>query len=172
MFAWTLTLTLFVLPVSAQKPLDRIETLAATGRIQENAPVKASSRIAIHASPEKVWDLLTDVDNWPKWQSTITAAKINGPVAVGTTFTWNSGGTKIVSRIALVQPNTQLVWTGTAYKARAIHVWSLEPSPDGGTIVKTTESMDGFLLTVFYSSKDLAGSHKLWLDALKHKAEE
>jgi len=46
--------------------------------------------------------------------------------------------------------------------------------PDGGTLVKTTESMDGFLLTlrVFYSSSDLALSHKTWLEALKRKAEQ
>jgi hypothetical protein len=65
-----------------------------------------------------------------------------------------------------------LAWTGTAYKARAIHVWNLQPLPDGGTLVKTIESMDGFMLRFFYSSNDLAKSQRLWLDALKHKAEQ
>lgn len=134
--------------------------------------VKAASEIVIHASPEKVWQILTAIDDWPKWQSTVSAAHINGALAPGTTFTWTNGGAEIKSRIALLPHNEQIGWTGTAYKARAIHIWSLQPLPGGSTLVKTTESMDGFLLTVFYSSEDLAKSHDIWLQALKHKAEE
>jgi hypothetical protein len=146
MFPWTtlLFLALLTTPANAQSPMDRLEKLAADGQIQENAAVKASSEITIHASPENVWHLLTDIDNWPKWQSTISAAKINGPLESGTAFVWTSGGTQIKSRIALARPVTQLAWTGTAYRARAVHVWNLQLLPDGDTLVKTTESMDGF----------------------------
>jgi len=174
MFPWTtlLFLALLTTPANAQSPMDRLEKLAADGQIQENAAVKASSEITIHASPENVWHLLTDIDNWPKWQSTISAAKINGPLESGTAFVWTSGGTQIKSRIALARPVTQLAWTGTAYRARAVHVWNLQPLPDGGTLVRTTESMNGFMLRLFYSSNDLAKSQRLWLDALKRKAEQ
>ncbi len=57
-----------------------------------------------------------------------------------------------------------------AFGARAIHVWNLKLLPDGYTLVTTAESMDGLMLRAF--SKDLAKSHKVWLEALKHKAEE
>jgi uncharacterized protein YndB with AHSA1/START domain len=173
MFSWTMFLFLALLatPANAQSPMDRLQKLAADGKIDENAAVKASSEITIHASPENVWHLLTDIDNWPKWQSTISAAKINGPLESGSTFEWTNGGTEIKSRIALARPVTQLAWTGIAHKARAIHVWNLQPLPDGGTLVKTIESMDGFMLKLFYSSDDLAKSQRLWLDALKHRAE-
>jgi uncharacterized membrane protein len=73
-----LLLALLTAPASAQAGMDRIEKLAAGGQIQENAPVKASSDIVIHASPEKVWRLLTDIDRWPAWHSAISAARING----------------------------------------------------------------------------------------------
>jgi hypothetical protein len=152
--------------------MDRLQKLAADGKIDENASVKASSEITIHASVENVWHLLTDIDNWPQWQSTISAAKINGPLESGSTFVWTNGGTENKSRIALARPVMQLAWTGTAYKAKAIHVWNLQPLPDGGTLVKTIESMEGFMLRLFYSSDDLAKSQRLWLDALKHKAEQ
>jgi uncharacterized membrane protein len=134
MFPWTtlLFLALLTTPANAQSPMDRLEKLAADGQIQENAAIKASSEITIHASPENVWHLLTDIDNWPKWQSTISAAKINGPLEPGTAFVWTSGGTQIKSRIALACPVTQLAWTGTAYRARAVYVWNLQPLPDGG----------------------------------------
>jgi uncharacterized protein YndB with AHSA1/START domain len=151
-----------------------MEKLAANGQIQETAPVKASAEIVIHASPEKVWRLLTDIDQWPTWHSAISVARINGPVEPGTIFGWTSGGPKIKCRIALVHPATQLAWTGTTFGGNAIHVWSLGLLPDGGTLVKTTESIDGFMLRLklFYSSSDLAKSLKEWLEALKGKAEQ
>jgi hypothetical protein len=172
---WTtalLFLAFATIPASSQSRMTRIEKLASNGQIQENAPVKASSEIVIHASAERVWHLLTDIDNWPSWQSTISSARINGPLEPGTTFTWTNGGAKIKSRIAIAHPVTQLVWTGITFGATGIHVWNLQSMPDGGTLVKTTESMDGFMLKVFYSSSDLAMSHKIWLEALKRKAEQ
>jgi hypothetical protein len=167
-----LFLAFLTTPAYSQSRMDRIEKLAANGQIQENAPVKASSEIVIHASPETIWRLLTDIDKWPSWQSTISTARIDGPLEPGTTFVWTNGGPKIKSRIALAHPITQLVWTGTIFGARAIHMWNLQALPNGGTLVKTTESMDGFMLKVFYSSNDLAKSHQVWLEALKRKAEQ
>jgi hypothetical protein len=149
---------------------DRLEQLAQQGKIQEDAPVKASSEISISAEPEQVWALLTDVNDWPKWQSDITKAEIHGPLQPGTEFTWTSG-TQIRSRIALVQPPQVLAWTGQAYKAKAIHVWRLESAPNGQTLVSTSESMDGFMLSVFYSSKKLKESQERWLKSLKAAAE-
>jgi hypothetical protein len=130
----------------------QLAQLAQNGRIQDSAPVKASSNITINAKPERVWALLTDVNSWPIWQKDITKAEMRGPLQSGTGFTWTSG-TQIRSRLALVQPPEALAWTGQAYKAKAIHVWKLEALSSGKTLVTTNESMDGFMLTLFYSSK-------------------
>jgi uncharacterized protein YndB with AHSA1/START domain len=151
---------------------DKLQSLAAQGQIQDNAPVKASSEITIQAPPEAVWKILTGIDEWPQWQSTVPSAHLDGALQPGTTFAWKSGSAEIQSRLALVRRNEQIAWTGTAYKAHAIHIWSLQPLPNGGTLVKTKESMDGFMLTLFYSSKDLAKSQDVWLQALKHRAEK
>ena len=147
------------------------DELARSGKIRENAPVKASLEITIHAPVEKVWLLLTDVTNWPKWQPDISVSSISGPLEGGTQFSWTTGGTRIESRITLVQPYEQFAWTGKAYMARAIHVWRLQRLSDGQTLVKTEESMDGFLLTFFYSSKKLEQTDQRWLDRLKLAAE-
>ncbi len=156
----------------SQNKTGGIDDLAAKGQIQEAAPVKAASEIIIHAPLEKVWRLLTDINHWPQWQSNVSAARIDGPLQPGTNFAWTTGGAQIRSRIALAQPFTQLAWTGTVYRAKAIHVWRLQSLPDGTTLVKTNESMDGFMLKVFYSSNELSKSQKVWLDALKRKAEQ
>jgi len=145
--------------------------LARSGKIRENAPVKASLEITIHAPVEKVWLLLTDVANWPKWQPDISVTKIAGPLEAGTAFSWTTGGTRINSRIVLVQPYEQFAWTGKAYMAKAVHVWKLQRVSDDQTLVRTEESMDGFLLTLFYSSKKLEETDQRWLDQLKLAAE-
>jgi uncharacterized protein YndB with AHSA1/START domain len=147
------------------------DELARSGKIREDAPVKASLEITIHAPIEKVWLLLTDVSSWPKWQTDISTAEMPGPLQAGTTFSWTTGGTHIKSRLALVQPYDQFAWTGTAFGATAIHVWKLSRLADGRTIVRTDESMHGFLLSLFYSSKKLEETDQRWLDRLKLAAE-
>jgi len=156
---------------AAQAGTNPAEALAKNGQIDEHAAAKASSEILIAAPIEKVWRLLVDIDEWPKWQPNISAAKIAGPLNQGTEFKWTADGTKITSRLALVKPGEELAWSGKALHATAIHVWQLRPGPNGGTVVSTRESMSGFMLKVFYSSKDLEKSQKAWLDALKREAE-
>ncbi len=147
------------------------DELARSGKIREDAPVKASLGITIHAPIEKVWLLLTDVNSWPKWQTDISTAEMTGPLQAGTTFSWTTGGTHIKSRLALVQSYNQFAWTGSAFGATAIHVWKLSQLADDQTIVKTDESMHGFLLTLFYSSKKLEETDQRWLGSLKLAAE-
>jgi len=165
-----LAIILFLI-IGASTADDRLGQLARSGTIQEDAPVKASLGITINASPERIWVLLTDVKNWPAWQRDITRTEISGPLQSGTDFSWTTGGTKIQSRIALVQTGEQFAWTGKAFGAKAIHLWKLQRLPGDHTLVKTDESMDGFLLSLFYSSKKLLESDQRWLDDLKRAAE-
>lgn len=149
-----------------------LEKLASSGEIDNDAPIKASVEITIRAPAEQVWQVLTDIPNWPKWHADITNTEMSGPLESGTSFRWKNGGTQIHSRIALVRPYEQFAWTGTAMGAKAIHVWKLQRLADGQTLVTTNESMEGFMITVFYSSKKLEASDKLWLDRLKQAAEK
>jgi hypothetical protein len=150
----------------------RPEDLALAGKIQPHASVKSSAEITINAPPQKVWQLLSDIPDWPKWQPGIIETSMPGKLQPGTLFTWNAGGMTVHSKLALVEPYTRLSWTGNVFNAHAIHVWTLEPLPGGRTLVKTDESLNGFLLSFMYSSDDLAKSHQVWLNSLKRKAEE
>lgn len=166
LFATVIFVMIAMLP--SQSHLDQ---LARSGAIEESAPVKAHVAITINAPAEKVWGLLADLKDWPKWQPDISDVELAGPVQSGSSFSWNTGGSEIHSKIAVVQPQERLVWTGTAYGAKAIHAWTLERLPGGRTLVKTDESMDGFLLSLFYSSGKLKEGDQRWLDDLKLAAE-
>jgi uncharacterized protein YndB with AHSA1/START domain len=150
----------------------QLQALSAVGAIQQDAPVKATVAMQIAASPAKVWDLLIDASAWPNWCPQIESVKAPGELGMGTRFVWKSGGTTIHSEVHLVEPDRRLSWTGIAYPARAIHVWELKATPDGGTLVTVKESMNGPLMKLLYSSDKLAASETDWLTALKQAAEK
>jgi uncharacterized membrane protein len=160
-----------MLIVTFHSRVNDLDALARAGAIESDAPIKASAEIVIQAPAEKVWGILTAVNDWPKWQSDVKEAEMIGPLESGTAFTWRSGGTRIHSKIALVTPSKEIAWTGTALNATAIHVWKLDQLPGNKTLVKTEESMSGFMLTLFYSSKELQTVDQSWLERLKLEAE-
>jgi hypothetical protein len=154
----------------ADSAADR-DRLAAQGVIQENVPVKAETQITIVASESRVWELLTDIKNWAKWQPDISKTSIQGDPAIGMSFSWSTGGMNIDSTIQLMDPKRGICWTGRVWYIHAIHCWTLSESPEGGILVSTRESMDGWLLSRFYSSRELLESDRRWLARLKQAAE-
>jgi uncharacterized protein YndB with AHSA1/START domain len=141
--------------------------------IDHDAPVWAEREIDIAAPIEVVWDVLAGVDDWPRWFSEGTSAAIAGPVAPGTTLRMKSRGPgTITATIEAAEPPHVLGWTGRTLGISAIHVWRLERS-DGGTSVRTQESMDGFPVRLLRAAmrKKLEGVLETWLRDLKIEAE-
>ena len=140
--------------------------------INTTAPAIARHEILIHAPSEKIWQLLADINHWHTWHEDIADAKLEGLLQPGATFRWKSGGTTIQSTLQEVEPHHRLTWTGKALGTRAIHVWRLEPQPNG-VLVKTEESFDGWLVSLLKGmmQKTLDTSLQTWLEHLKQKAE-
>lgn len=143
------------LTVACGPSLSTLHAEAGRGEVQSDAPLHARQAVVIAAPREKVWALLTGFSAWPSWQPEISRMSAPRAVREGETFVWKTGDTEITSQIALVRPNEELAWTGTASVAKAIHVWRLSsPTPDT-TRIETEETMDGPLLTWFYGQKEL-----------------
>ena len=69
--------------------------------------------INITATPSRIWTILTDVESWPEWTSSMTSVTRldEGPLALG-------------SRARVVQPKIgAMVWTVTALTPRDSFVW-------------------------------------------------
>ncbi|MEI2696079.1 MAG: SRPBCC family protein [Saprospiraceae bacterium] len=141
--------------------------------INNNAPVKCSKTISINASPEKVWNTLTNIDQWSTWQTDITKPKISGALLPGTSFVWTSGGATIQSTLQSVDPFNRLGWTGKTFGIFAIHNWTLTEA-NNQTQVAVDESMEGLLATLFKKAfnKSLDKSLQTWLDLLKKECEK
>ena len=46
--------------------------------INNSAPVKSRGDIKINAPVDKVWNILTTINDWPSWQSEVTESRLNG----------------------------------------------------------------------------------------------
>ena len=141
--------------------------------VNKNAPVKAKKDIQINASPSQVWELLSDINNWHEWNNDIKESKLNGSLAVGSTFDWKSGGTKIHSTLHTVTPHKKLGWSGKAFGSFAIHNWTLT-DVNGSTKVVVEESMEGTLMRFFrgFMQNTLEKGMDSWLIQLKKAAEK
>ena len=141
--------------------------------INQNAPVYCIKSITIDADVEIVWKALTDINKWSIWQEDIISSKLNGELSLGSTFNWKSGGVKIKSTIHTIEPFENFGWTGKTIGLLAIHNWELK-SINKETIVCVSESMEGFLATLFKKqfNKTLENGMRNWLNLLKKECEK
>ncbi|MER5939584.1 SRPBCC family protein [Streptomyces sp. NPDC001928] len=140
--------------------------------IDENAPVIADHTIRIDAPLEQVWQLHTRIGSWPSWQGAITEARLDGPIAPGTTFHWLTAGLSIDSTIYAVDAPHRILWGGPAHGITGVHEWTFTEDSDG-VVVRTRESWAGAPVEADRDNLAAALDDSLitWLDALKKAAE-
>jgi hypothetical protein len=119
--------------------------------IDTSAPAVARGEIEVAASPETIWDILTDIWEWPSWNPDVKSASLEGPLAKGTKVRWKPGPGTITSTLRSVEPPHLIAWTGTTFGIKAKHVYRLERRDDA-TIVKSEESWDGLLVRLLRRS--------------------
>jgi len=136
------------------------------------APAVGTADAFIKAPIGTVWRVLSDLENWPSWNESVTKIKVDGPLQVGTSFVWVGGGSKIVSRLEQVDPPKRIAWSGKTFGIRAMHVWELSGKGEG-TQVHTEESFEGLVARLFrgYAKKVLAKALDQGLSSLKAEAE-
>lgn len=119
--------------------------------INTNAPVVEENNIWINATPQQVWMVLTQINQWPNWQKEVTYAQLNGLPEAGVDFTWKSSGLTFKSNIHTAVVHSHFGWTGKTIGASAIHNWQLQ-AEQNGTRVTVSESLDGLLPKIFKKS--------------------
>ncbi|MDQ3051626.1 MAG: SRPBCC family protein [Bacteroidota bacterium] len=140
--------------------------------INLNAPVLCRKSIAINATSVGVWEVLTDINNWPSWQKDVRKSAIKGPLIQGTAFSWKSGGININSVIHTAEPYTLFGWSGNAIGLSAVHNWKIVEL-NKRTEVHVEESMEGILAKLFKKAmnKKVDTSLDKWLTLLKDHCE-
>jgi len=140
--------------------------------IDRSAPVIARHEIDINAPLDTVWRLQTDVNNWPAWQTDITAARLDGPFEPGNLFTWTSYGFTVTSTIYAVAGRARTLWGGAANGIMGTHEWVYSQTP-AGVHVATQESFSGQPVQADITGMQSALDKSLtdWLGHLKTTAE-
>lgn len=149
-----------------------INNTSANVQVNTSTSVLQYDTLFIAAKPQKVWEVLTNISQWPKWNSKIIKTQTDTNLTEGSKFEWETNGASIKSEIHTAKINNTFGWTGSTFGGTAIHNWYLEET-ENGTIVRVEESMQGWLVWIFQSkmNKDLKKDMRYWLDQLKKESE-
>ena len=129
----------------------------------------SEEKIFINSPAKIVFGILSDINNWPGWQSSVTKAQIGGSPEAGRKFQWKSGGLNINSRLHTVNPNSEIGWTGRIWWIKAVHNWYLIEENDKTKVI-VKESLSGF--GSMFMQKSLKEGMRKNLIELKDKAEK
>jgi uncharacterized protein YndB with AHSA1/START domain len=80
--------------------------------IDSNAPVVLAAERHIEAPANVVWDVLTDVEEWPTWHSGIRSVVADRRPGLQMTFRWRPGPYQIESTVQEFEPQERIGWTG------------------------------------------------------------
>ena len=140
--------------------------------VNREAPVVEVAAGYIKAPVETVWRILSDLENWPSWNKSVSKIQVNDPVTPDTSFAWVAGDSRIMSRLEEVIPLKRIAWTGKMFGIRAVHVWELG-AKERETHVHTEESFEGLVASLFRGSlkKLLAKTLNQGIASLKLEAE-
>ena len=140
--------------------------------IDLGAPVIARHEVDIRAPLPPVWELLVDVAAWPAWNPDITAAALEGELAPGVSFRWETGGLSLTSTVRAIAEYETILWDGTTQGITGIHRWRFGEVPEG-VRVATEESWSGGPVDANPAAMQgmLDQSLVAWLGRLKEVAE-
>ncbi|NEA67975.1 SRPBCC domain-containing protein [Streptomyces sp. SID12488] len=104
--------------------------------------------VDIDATPEAVWNVLTDFATYGEW-STFTSAE--GTAHVGNRLTMRMPGMTFRPTVTVATPGQELRWAGTLGTKRLFHgqhSFTLSPNHDGTTRLTNREEFSGVLVTL------------------------
>lgn len=122
--------------------------------------------INIKAKPDKIWALLTDAQNFPRWNSTIQS--IEGTIALGETIKLRAtiAPKRTFSlKVTQLEPNSVMVWQdGSLPVFKGVRRFTLTPRNDGSTDFFMAEEFSGVMLPL------IAGSLPDFRESFEHYA--
>jgi uncharacterized membrane protein len=145
-----------------------IYSLADQGKTNHEASLKDYQSIIINAPIQRVWDIISAIDQWSNWNPLVKSSKKIDQ----NHFDWKVGKTKLSATIRKNNPPLVFSWISSSLFSTRIHVWKLEKTEESQTIATVEESIEGFLIPLFKNHNSLHVELLTWLSQLKLKSEE
>jgi hypothetical protein len=130
--------------------------------------------IRINAKPEKIWGLLTNAQDFPRWNSMVQ--NIEGRIALGETIEVKvpyAPNRVFNLKVSAWTPNQMMVWRdGAAPMFQGVRTYTLTPQSDGSTEFSMVEVLSGLMLPMIGGSlPDFASPFERYAADLKKEAE-
>ena len=150
----------------------KMVTHLQTFNIMAHKEIKTS--IDINATPEKVWSILTNFQDYPNWNPFITS--VEGNFAVGEKVKIHAGGMKFSPTVLAYKPNKELRWLGSLLFKGLFdgeHSFEIINKNDGTVTFNHAENFNGILVGLFAKKLDLETKQRFNLmnEKLKELAE-
>ena len=104
--------------------------------------------IEVTAPPDRVWDVLVDVERWPEWTASVTSVRLldAGPLAVGSRVEISQPRIPTATyTVTVLEPGSAFTWQQRQPGSTVSAHHECAPLPDGGTRVELRVVMRGAL---------------------------
>jgi len=129
--------------------------------------------VGIWANAERIWTLLTDAQDFPRWNSTVI--RIDGQIREGERLRLHVPGTNrtFTLRVSEFAANERMTWTGGfAPLFKGVRTFSLTLRDDGWIDFAMAERLSGLMLPLVKGSlPDFGPIFERYADELKREAE-
>jgi hypothetical protein len=134
------------------------------------------AEIDIQASPEKVWQILTDLDKYPEWNPFLHHAigKVELGAKVDVIFKSGAKNMTLHCIVTKVEPNRELRWkyhVGFPFLFQGEHCFIIEPAGENLLHFVDKEIFTGLLIPMMVHENDRSG-FEAEDQALKSRAEQ
>ncbi len=155
-----------------------IENLTVNGRASKSKStfqMGYAVGINIKAQPSKIWSLLTNAKDFPRWNSTVK--NIDGNISLGEKIQLRAtiAPERIFKlRVSEFVPNQKMVWRdGAAPMFQGVRTYALNVKNDGSTDFLMEEIFSGLMLPMIVKSlPDFGPTFEQYVADLKREAEK
>ncbi len=138
-------------------------------------PIEVRNEIVVPAPPERVWDLLTDVERWPSWYRACRWVRIDSTSGAvqGRVFRWKAHPVELRTIVTAADRPYSFAFIADATGFHAERAFTLRPTPDGlGTVVVSDETQIGLFpwLGRVYLARRLRAANQTMFDDLARAA--
>ena len=110
--------------------------------------MEQSTTVDIAAPPERVWEVLTDVESWSEWASTVTSVGRldDGPLRLGSRAKIRQPRIPETEYVVTeLEPGRSFTWVATGPGVLTTARHDVEALPGGGTRVRLSVTQSGWL---------------------------
>jgi uncharacterized membrane protein len=116
--------------------------------VREDGAVEQSVSVDIQALPERVWEVLTDVEQWPEWTETVRSVRRldDGPLRAGSRATINQPKIPETEYVVTeLEPGESFTWVATGPGVTTTARHEIQALDGGRSRVRLTVEQRGWL---------------------------